>query len=320
MSKLKFFLLIGLIATVSIFTTTAACYWIAEHFFFDKFFYHKSVAHGYWVSPETGYQGLADFGHRGSDMLGLMRIIFEGKESKVLGVQATNQFTIAVFGDSYVWGLGVRENERLSALLEEKLNHYRPTKVLTFAVEGDNLIDHWRKYKALRDSGQKIDLLILGIVHNDAFIKKNSWYGLADQDLVDQCQGRVILDVSEDIEEHRFVDVYPQRVLQSLEPDTKNYCIVQEFIPKFPKEHALYVSLDSLLTTDPKSLKMTELWQKAGYPVLTFKTIAPDLSPEQETLFVSQKERHPSARAHRLFAAGIADILLKDPRFGFINN
>lgn len=315
--SLKLFTLFCMLS-VSVCFTLAACYWVAEHYFFDKFFFQKSEAHGYWVVEDSTYHRLAGYGTRAQDMLALEEFIYEQKDPRILGTQATNEFTIALYGDSYVWGVGVREQERFADLLEKKLNEYRPTKVLVFAIEGDNIVDQWRKYKAFLRTGQKADLSIFGIVHNDAFLKKYSWYGPEGEEELEQCEGETVWDVSEDWAEIDVTVVYPQRVKRSLEADTKNWCIVQKLLPDFPKKNALYVSLDSLLTSNPDSLAMTEVYKKAGFPVLTFKMPAPDNTPEQQKMFVSKSETHPSVLAHRIYADEITKTLLQDPRFGFI--
>lgn len=305
-------------ASVSICVALVGCYWIAEHFYFDKFFYQKSTIHGYWLSQDSSYQQLKVFGKRGQDMLALQQFIFEQKSPSVLGAQASNEYTIALFGDSYVWGVGVTEEQRFAHLLEKKLNEYRPTKVLVYAVEGDNIIDQWRKYQAFFRTGTQADLFLFGVVHNDAFLKKNSWYGNEGQEKVDECLGETIWDVSEDWNDIDVGTVYPQRVKRSLEPDTKNFCIVQKLFGDFPKKNALYVDLDSLLTSNPITLVMGDLYRNAGFPVLTFSTPATDLTPAQERMFVSQKERHPSVLAHKMYAEEIIKSLMNDPKFGFV--
>lgn len=303
---------------VSISVSVVGCYWVAEHYFFDKFFYQKSEAHGYWVVEDSTYNRLKGFGKRAEDMLALEQYIYEQKDPKVLGAQASNEFTVALFGDSYVWGVGVRENQRFAHLLEDELNKYRPTKVLVFAIEGDNIVDQWRKYQALLHTGTKVDLFVFGVVHNDAFLKKNSWYGPEGQEKIDECDGEIVWDVSEDWSQIDVFAEYPKRVKRSLEPGTKNLCVVQKLLPDFPKTGALYVDLDSLLTSNPDTLAMANIYRQAGFPMLTLEMPATDLSPEQEKMFVSKKERHPSVLAHQVYAREIVKTLMHDPRFGFV--
>jgi len=306
-------------SAVSICVTLVSCYWIAERYYFDKFFYQKSELHGYWVGEDSSYKQLAVYGKRAQDMLALLQYIHEQKDpTKVLGATASNEFTIALFGDSYVWGVGVLEQQRFASLIEKELNAYRPTKVLVFAIEGDNLVDHWRKYNAFLRSGNTADLFMFGIVDNDAFLKSSSWYGMEGQEKLDQCEGEVILDVSEDWTEIDVFAEYPRRVEQSLQPHTKNRCVVQQLLSDFPKKSGLYIGLDSLLTSNPNTLRMANVYEELGFPVLTFDMPSVDLSPDQEKMFVSKKERHPSVLAHQLYAEEIVKTLLRDPRFGFV--
>lgn len=319
MPRLLKFFSVFCFSAVSICLTLVACYWVAERYYFDKFFYQKSQLHGYWIADDSSYKQLAVYGKRADDMLALLQYIHEQKDSRrVLGATATNEFTIVLFGDSYVWGVGVLEQQRFASLIEKELNAYRPTNVVVFAVEGDNLVDHWRKYKAYLSSGNHADLFLFGIVDNDAFLKSSSWYGNEGQEKLDECEGEVIWDVSEDWTKIDVFAEYPRRVEQSLMPHTKNWCVVQKLLPEFPKKSALYISLDSLLTSNPNSLRMTNVYKELNFPVLTLEMPGVDLSPVQEKMFVSQKERHPSVLAHQLYAKEIVKTLLSDPRFGFV--
>jgi hypothetical protein len=293
---------------------------VAEHWFFDRFFYQKSLAHGYWVSTEGGFEGLKAFGKRGEDILALEEFIQKKSDGAVLGATTESSQTIAVFGDSYVWGTGVKEDQRFAHLLEEQLNRYQSTKVFVFATEGDNIVDQWRKYQAVKRTGANIDLYVFGVVHNDALLKKNSWHGNEGQEKIDQCEGETVWDVTEDWSQIDVEDEYPKRVKQSVLVGTKNACVILKLLPDFPRDKALYVDLDSLLTSNPDTLALGEIYKRAGLPVLSFEMIGPDLSSQQERLFVSKKERHPSALAHRLYAEEIVRVLMSDPRFGFLND
>ncbi|MBW7955199.1 hypothetical protein H3C66_00535 [Patescibacteria group bacterium] len=304
--------------TVTTIVAVIGCYWVAEHYFFDKFFYQKSIAHGYWPVDDGSYKALSTFGSRGEDVLALIEYIEEEKEPRVLGSTASNEFTIALFGDSYIWGKGVREDQRLGDVLERKLDRHRPTQVLTFALEGDNIIDQWRKYLAVQKSGTKVDLYVFAIVHNDAFLKKYPWYGNEGQEKIDACEGEIVWDISEDYDQVDVGAVYPQRVKRSLETGTKNYCVVQALLPEFPREHAVYIDLDSLLTSNPDSLAMADQYRQFGLPVLTFGMLGLDNTNQQEKLFVTKMERHPSALAHSLYAEGIEKLLLQDKAFAFL--
>lgn len=300
--------------TVLVFTI-AACFWLAEHVFFDKFFFQKSLAHGYWVTEESSYEHLAAYGNRGTDILGLLHSIHD-ENATVLGAADSDEFTIALYGDSYTWGAGVREHQRYAAQLEQELDRSRPTKVLVFAMEGDNVVDQYLKYQAVQRSGQHIDVHIFGIVHNDALLKKNYVYGELPGE-VSSCSGETVWDISEDWQDIDAEKEYPIRIQRSFSPDTLNACIVDRLLQTLPKEKSLYVGLDSLLSEHLNDKLMLTEYKKRGFTVLEFSPLSKEHPEVQEKLFVSQKERHPSALAHRLYAEQIAKVLREDNRFGF---
>lgn len=296
--------------------TIFTCYWLAEHLFFDRFFYQKSPAHGYWVASSELLPGLAFFGSRASDTRSLLTAM-PATSSSILGRNDDRQiYTIAVIGDSYTWGTGVRESQRFVRQLEARLNQERPTKVLSLALEGDNLLDHWLKYQLLKEQQADLDLVIFALVHNDGLLKADSPYGEI-QAVTAGCEGPSITELAAETTAAAAAVQYPEIIRQSMQPGTRNRCVLDGLLGRLPHHRALYLHLDSLLTSNPETLALAQLFQDRGFPVFGWQMLGPDLSPVQEQLFVSPRERHPSVLAHRLYAASLSKLLLEDPVWGF---
>lgn len=143
-----------------------ATIWVAEHYFFDKFFYRKSAMHGY--SKDEG-NPLAE-----KDLKGLLKPrlqdlneLLQTNDYRILGEQSDNNtYKVALIGDSFVYGTGVRTSERFGEVLEKKLNLIRLSRVYVLAQPGDDLIDNFAKFELAFQYIQP-DIYILGMVDND---------------------------------------------------------------------------------------------------------------------------------------------------------
>ena len=151
-----------LLSFISVVISLLLSYWIAERYFFDKLFYQKSIQHGYWI-PIEGYK------ERVADLLELESRLKDDRGLQLHDKQPSNKFTIAVIGDSYVWGQGVRFSQTATQGLEKKLNKYRNTEVLSFAYSGDNILDYAHRYHQIMQSFD-VDLYIFALVINDILL------------------------------------------------------------------------------------------------------------------------------------------------------
>ena len=84
-------------------------------------------------------------------------------------------YTIALIGDSFAYGLGVRENESFGRILEAKLNKIKPTKIYVLALPGDSIVENYAKF-LLMDSSVRVDLYIFSMVKNDLVYDHNHKY------------------------------------------------------------------------------------------------------------------------------------------------
>lgn len=144
---------------------------ISEIFFFDKFYYQKSIDFGYFHFPPNKKSTLEVFGKRSQDVLTLLN----NKSPDVKGHTSHGNYTIAIVGDSYVWGQGLKNNDRFPILLERKLSNLKDTKVYSFGMSGDGILDYYVKYQKIKEL-YDIDLYVYVLTVNDILINKDSLF------------------------------------------------------------------------------------------------------------------------------------------------
>lgn len=131
---------------------------LGQRFFLDKLYYRKSVRHGYVSELRALTQSSPLLmGNRVRDVQDLI----QGKS-----VSSQELFTIALIGDSMIYGEGVLEKQRFASLLEKKLNTIRPTNVVVLALPGDHLVDNYMKFLLAQQSLHP-DVYVFGLMNND---------------------------------------------------------------------------------------------------------------------------------------------------------
>lgn len=161
---------------------------ISEKFFFDKLYNYKSINHGYRARGKN--LSLEDFGKRGEDLYKLRAFSEDSSiiNDAVLGTRDNGVFTVAVIGDSYVWGKGLREGKRFVRILERKLNTFYPTEIISLGGDGDNIVENYVKYKLISQQNPNVDLYIFGMVDNDLMMnKKNTYSQSTQEEFIDKC-------------------------------------------------------------------------------------------------------------------------------------
>lgn len=273
------------------------CYFLAEKYFFDKFFYQKSVVHGYWVPSKYHPLSLKSFGNRAKDIYQL--------ENKLPSNLSDPQiFQIAIYGDSYVWGQGIKNSQRFAKILEDRLNQIRPTRVLSLAETGDNLFDHYQKYQQANDIFGKIDLHIFTLLFNDLLFSNPIDYRYQTQNWLSHnsyfgCTGpEFVASFSEG-----------QNTLDSLNPNSKNYCVYQKVIHLFPQKNSIYLDLGQI-THSPNDPLQQKFHNLISQDLTLFQPFSPEIIslPHPNKYNVSPIDFHPSALANQI----IADFLLKE--------
>ena len=305
--------------------STILSVWVGGKFIvdnsFDLFVYQKSVEHGYFpfwrnVAPE-------EYGARAADITALrnaMKAFGESPESESpdaswLRNESEGKYVVALIGDSFIWGQGVRNEERFAHLLSERLNSVRPTRVLSLANCGDNLMENYLKYEAVGRIVQHIDVVVFGLVSNDLLVNpgpaRYDSEGL--QQILDLCPNMPLV---EDLlaTGGRAEQLRNRRIRLTFDPNSGygNHCVLERLAASYlPSEDSIY-----FLFWSGMSERYTAALEAAGLDVLD-ATPALSESLNQGDWRVSPKDGHPSAKAHAVFADLLFSKIAKDPRYRF---
>jgi len=312
----KFLINFGLLLFSS-FLSYKLSYFIGENYFFDKFFYKKSIKYGYGEINKNF--NLKNYGKRSKDLLILENLaknnIFEQDEiDKVLGIKNDNIYRIAVIGDSVVWGVGLKNKERFVEILEKKLNKIYPTKVFSFSYSGDSIVDNYIKYILLKNFNYKIDLYIFGLVSNDLKFSNKARYDLSIFNKVtNDCSNKDFYYWNLDDDENLS---YLLTTKKSFSDDFGNFCVLEKIADLLPKKRAIY--FDFSIDYGDKYLDIYRNILK-GKGLFIKKYIDESCDCERcNCYYVSEKERHPSAFANKKYAEFLYNEITTNSEYGFI--
>jgi hypothetical protein len=307
LSKIIRFSAISLFSLLLCFITYRLCYFVAEKYFFDKFFYQKNTTYGYWSQDKEVI--LSDFGYRSKDLL----TYFNSSSDKVLGDTDNNSYRIAIIGDSLVWGTGIKNNERFAYILEQKLNHIHPTTIFSLANPGDDFFDNYVKYLDSSKFFGKIDLYIFGLFNNDlafsnSFIESQK---KLKKNLAIGCPGKIYTEPTFDLNNEHLNQDYTIAGMGSLNPSSANYCAFQKLISLLPQQKTIYIDLGSLINNDELQQKFWGI-VSSHLPVINI--------PYQDThkTAVSQFEKHPNSYSNLIYADILFNEITTNPRWNFI--
>ena len=281
------------LALVAIVLSVCGSYWIAEHYYFDKFFYQKSVSHGYWT--KNPHISISAFGKRAKDLVDLD--VFIQQQIKPASEAEPHPYTIVLIGDSFVWGSGIRNEDRFAVILERKLNAIASTRVVSLGRPGDGFIDSYSKYRLASQLYAKVDLYIFGIVDNDMVpFRRKSAYDQTFQDLViASCDRPTLFSDEETINWNGIID------------DVHGYyCVFKYLLPLWPREHAVYFDYgrgDIFGNSDQNLQRILSDLKEAGLEIVSSQTTIGQFSrSDGANMRVSPMETHPSAFANRMIA------------------
>jgi len=309
---LKIFFVILFSLTIS-YLTYRFCYFIAEKYYFDKFFYQKSIKHGY--IPDDMVFDYAKYGKRAQNLGDLTK----SNPGNILGTtDDKNNYNIVIIGDSFVWGQGILNNQRFATILEKKLNKIRPTKIYSYGSCGDNLLDYYNVYKYISHN-TSVDIYIFSLVSNDAILNTEN---ITDS-ITHQCQNKYpnLKPLYFNIE----TDAYIQPITQSWN-NPINQCIIDNTNKLLPVDKSIYfiaedydenwditVMYKSYLERNNKFI----LSSSTGKNIPKYSKYWID-NKYWDYFKVSQSEGHPSVLANQMYA----DILFKEittnPKWNFI--
>lgn len=269
-------------------------YHVAETYFFDKFFYQKSVAHGYFP-PAVTPKDLSIFGERSKDLLELESFYQKGKR-----IPDSESYTIAVIGDSFVWGLGTRFKNSLTQQLERMLAKKGSAEVLALGYPKDSILDYVNRYEMAK-AVYPVDLYIFVLVENDLVLNYENRNLLTDgKNPIEECTKQV----NEEI-------VYEggdasKKIRQAFE-SRPNLCALEKSLELLPTENAIYFLTNTFPNKESLD-KFKELLEKTGKNYLSTEGSQEDprykkyWQDPQKYLFVSKIEQHPSKLAHKMYA------------------
>lgn len=318
---------IAILFTISLTSLIAykTAYFIGENFFFDKLFYKKSHLHGYWIK---GIDSLESFPRRSQDIKEIYNYLDAKKNGFDNYQHLVDQdiFLINVLGDSYVWGEGVKPEQRFVALLEKKLNKIRPTRVLSLAMSGDNVFENLAKYQISKKVFGEADISIFGMVANDLLLNNPYRYQskFADKSFAD-CSSQIVYEQHsgknpEYIEQLSYVD----RVFLSADYSSQNWCAYKELASQLPSEKIIYADLNSFNGGWESKLKIIDQLRKNDLLVFSFEEYRQKNYPKplsrlfkKNPLIITELEGHPSVLAHKIFAEALFEEITTNPEWGF---
>ncbi len=329
---LKITVLFGLVVSFLLLTIEFA-WQMTERYFFDRVFYQKSALYGY-IQDETKTSNLIAtplhhwaIEQRLADLRTLWRHDAENTDYPEKFDKSV--FKVAIIGDSYIYGTGVLEPERLSSVLERKLNTIRPTKVYAFAQMADDVLDYYANF-LVAERRLKPDLYIVSIVWNDFEVwgDKHALQDTLRQRLQTIC-------MNPEFKEHfspdtdSWLEIIRDHSIHAISPASNNYCYMNEFIKDIQTERKVmffnfnhFEGAQWCQQTDNiehiyHSFIMNE------YESLINKNdgvvFGIDVEDWLKWESVSPEETHPGKTMHALGAQILLDELLRDPIWGFVN-
>lgn len=318
-AKLLFFVVFSSLVAITL------SYIVAEKYFFDKFFYEKSVAHGYFPAEKS--VPLESFKRRAKDLIAYNKLVSNENSASVLGTHTDRDvFTIAVIGDSYTWGQGVTNDELFGVLLEKKLDKIRETDILLLGRSGNSILDYISYYETLKLNNQDIDLYIFGIVTNDILPFFEGEYSPTAQIVMADCEkqfGPVIRDINWRDETTSLEEKLKKSdsLWQDIWQSQANKCLLNGF-QVLPTEKSIYYLTDYYAPNeawDAISEKLAEYDKNilSSQKGLSLEKYSHYFEEPNKYFEVSLRDQHPSSLAHQLYADIMYSEILENEEYGF---
>lgn len=294
MSKIAKTFSIGILSVLLSFFSYQLCYFVAEKYFFDKFFFFKSISHGYFV-PGSKNTSLKRYGERSIDITAL-------NLGNQIQLPKTN-YKIIVIGDSLVCGQGIRNSQRFVRLLSDKLNLIKPTTVISLAMGGDNIFDNYKKYVDSQKIYGDADLYIFSLFNNDLLLNTDDRYhtnSYLDSLYGQSCKNKL-----------KIVDGSDVNLMDTFNQDTYNYCLLQKIVSNFPSNKSIYLNMGSLVTPNwPEQVQTEQLFSKY-FTLLSIKNI------NNADFLISYQEFHPNSTANYIYSNVLFNEITTNPQWNF---
>lgn len=320
---------IAVLVTCSVLVTVWGCLMLTEQYFFDTLYYEKSVEFGY-TPYEQNPLAASELHPVVEKRLTDLRTVFSNStDDRVLGQQTDQEkYQVLVIGDSYVYGNGVRNGQRFTDYLEERLNQVRPTEVVVLAQPGDSLMDNYYKYLRALPTFDP-DVIIFGMVENDLLLGNERKYPGEEtlfSDLHRLCQQPVYQDRPRSTPYETYQQILDVMFVPTFDPQTANYCYLRQIASWLAKDDRVFFYSFQPLTAEYEPAHGTAehtAWEimhtyaneveAQGIPVLSSGNLA-----DFTFRVVSSREVHPSAETHQLYAASIEKELTTNPQWNFV--
>jgi hypothetical protein len=298
-----------LITLIVCFLAIVCLYFLSEKYFFDKLFYQKSLSHGYyefWANSFNDWQLIAEKFNKDQRNTDLLNLIFaeQGYQEEIAYFaeeRKDSTFKIAVIGDSFLFGTGVRKNQSVPFFLEKILNKNKRVRVYNYSYAGEDLLDNHIKYELVKKHLNP-DLVVLGLVDNDLIFDSFTKYPGKEnlkQELEGLCQDL-------DLVEWRFedrgkvgFDSFNLVVRPSFQDNTQNICFLNHLSKNFSREDTVLLILSC---TDDIYKKFLRAFGQE-MPVVD--------SCDIETKWISNIETHYNASTNFKIAKKLADFIIK---------
>ncbi|MEO8581504.1 MAG: SGNH/GDSL hydrolase family protein [Patescibacteria group bacterium] len=325
-------LLLFLLAS-SLIVSFLGAFYIGEHYFFDKLFYQKSAIHGYekdTASLVTSlYKNNSDLPKEQQPswfikerIKDLHQLVASNTNSPILGVSTSKEensvFKIVIIGDSFVYGTGVRENQRFGNVLEEKLNKIKPTKVYSLGLNGDSIVDNYLKYLLAQKEIQP-DLVIFGMVENDLFLNSPRYPN--HENLMNTLKEKCTLPQFEYYFEDptaSYDEQLAKAYLPSFSDEYGNICYMDQILQQIDMSKSFFFVFNDLYSQN-EDQPQKKIMTKYERMVIDHNGVVIHPSdPENAHYYtVSKQEGHPSARQHEEYAEKLFSEITSNSTWGF---
>lgn len=293
---------------------------IAELYFFDTLFYRKSTKFGYneWVHKDR------DVARRLSDF----RLLQNSEEKAVLGVSSDQHYTVAVIGDSFVYGTGVKYEERFTTLLERRLSELSPTKIIALGFPGDQMLDHYVKYVRAKTTIHP-NVVVVTLVDNDFVINPPGRKQQEDQvhELLKKCTGDILYQDTKGIIDIPWEELVARYNYPASTDRYINSCLFEEIVSRMRSDNVVFFISQPFFALDQPTYYYSgrsESYKQFTKTQQTMETIIKrhggDIISLSPLTFpyttVSKKEGHPSKDTHRRYADVLFEKITTGP-YGF---
>lgn len=322
----------SLLGILSIALSLGLALWITEKWFFDRVIYQKWSLYGY-VNNDISYNLMSVqrlpwlVGRRLKSLRRLWRAV--SIDTPLVEKYDDHLFKVALIGDSFVFGQGVMEGERISAVLERRLNAIRPTKVYTLAQLADDQMEYYANFRAAKKYLEP-DLYIVSIVWNDFEV----WGGKTPMEDEIRAELRAKCPKPERKEHFSPESSDWEHIIRDFEaanlsPEYSNACYMNEFIKEIQGTgKVIFFNFHRFLGPDWCEVgtgddHVYHSWVMKEYERLINNNkgtiVGIDVTDWKNWQSVSEQEAHPGKKMHQQGADLLFKEITHNPKWKFMS-